>query len=259
MPMRAPHRRARTDCSVCSWPASCRADASKQTKKTNALRPISGSTNTSLRPLSRTSARFCKPFIAIQGQCAQLLQVALLPAVGASMKRLPGAAMRILCRMPLSVATMNSSASGAWVAAISCEVEPTTSASATTPAGDSGCTSTFACGCSRLSNSSSMDLNSSCTMHEPCHNSMSAPDKHLGSYIQKQTGADMLLWQGSCIVHDEFKSIALELLKRAHPQAKVLVHPESPAGGVAHADVVGSTSQLIAATQAPDADEFIVA
>jgi len=86
-----------------------------------------------------------------------------------------------------------------------------------------------------------------------------APDKHLGSYIQKQTGADMLLWQGSCIVHDEFKSIELELLKREHPQAKVLVHPESPAGVVALADVVGSTSQLIAATQAPDADEFIVA
>src|SRR3569832_503834 len=81
-----------------------------------------------------------------------------------------------------------------------------------------------------------------------------APDKHLGSYIQKQTGADMLLWQGSCIVHDEFKSIELELLKREHPQAKVLVHPESPAGVVALADVVGTTSQLIAATQAPDAD-----
>jgi len=86
-----------------------------------------------------------------------------------------------------------------------------------------------------------------------------APDKHLGSYIQKQTGADMLLWQGSCLVHDEFKAIELELLKHEHPQAKVLVHPESPAAVVALADVVGSTSQLIAATQAPDADEFIVA
>ena len=86
-----------------------------------------------------------------------------------------------------------------------------------------------------------------------------APDRHLGSYIQKQTGADMLLWQGSCLVHDEFKGIELELLKRDHPNAKILVHPESPASVVALADVVGSTSQLIAATTALDANEFIVA
>jgi len=86
-----------------------------------------------------------------------------------------------------------------------------------------------------------------------------APDRHLGSYIQKQTGADMLLWQGSCLVHDEFKGIELELLKRDHPNAKILVHPESPASVVELADVVGSTSQLIAATTALDANEFIVA
>ncbi|HTH44852.1 MAG TPA: quinolinate synthase NadA, partial [Oxalicibacterium sp.] len=86
-----------------------------------------------------------------------------------------------------------------------------------------------------------------------------APDKHLGSYIQKQTGADMLLWQGSCLVHDEFKGIELELLKKEHPRAKVLVHPESPEAVVAQADVVGSTSQLIAAAQNLDSDEFIVA
>lgn len=86
-----------------------------------------------------------------------------------------------------------------------------------------------------------------------------APDRHLGAYIQKQTGADMLLWQGSCLVHDEFKGIELELLRQAHPQAKILVHPESPAAVVAQADVVGSTSQLIAAAVALDAKEFIVA
>lgn len=86
-----------------------------------------------------------------------------------------------------------------------------------------------------------------------------APDKHLGSYIQKKTGADMLLWQGSCLVHDEFKGIELELLKKEHPKAKVLVHPESPEAVVAQADVVGSTSQLIAAAKSLDADEFIVA
>ena len=86
-----------------------------------------------------------------------------------------------------------------------------------------------------------------------------APDKHLGSYIQKQTGADMLLWQGSCLVHDEFKGIELDVLKAEYPHAKVLVHPESPAAVVALADVVGSTSQMIHAAQTMDAEEFIVA
>jgi len=86
-----------------------------------------------------------------------------------------------------------------------------------------------------------------------------APDRHLGSYIQKQTGADMLLWQGSCLVHDEFKSIELDLLKAEHPHAKILVHPESPASVVAMADVVGSTTQLIQAARNLDAREFIVA
>ncbi|KQQ32470.1 quinolinate synthetase [Duganella sp. Leaf126] len=86
-----------------------------------------------------------------------------------------------------------------------------------------------------------------------------APDKHLGSYIQKQTGADMLLWQGSCLVHDEFKGVELDLLKAQYPQAKVLVHPESPANVVALADVVGSTTQIINAAVELDADTFIVA
>src|SRR5450830_783099 len=86
-----------------------------------------------------------------------------------------------------------------------------------------------------------------------------APDKHLGSYIQKQTGADMLLWQGSCLVHDEFKGVELELLRQQYPHAKILVHPESPEAVVAQADVIGSTSQLIAAVTALDAQEFIVA
>ncbi|HEU4851047.1 MAG TPA: quinolinate synthase NadA [Telluria sp.] len=86
-----------------------------------------------------------------------------------------------------------------------------------------------------------------------------APDKHLGSYIQKKTGADMLLWQGSCIVHDEFKGIELDLLKAEHPDAVILVHPESPANVVALADVVGSTTQLINAAQTMDATRFIVA
>ncbi|MCE2721727.1 MAG: quinolinate synthase NadA [Betaproteobacteria bacterium] len=86
-----------------------------------------------------------------------------------------------------------------------------------------------------------------------------APDRHLGEYIQAQTGADMLLWQGSCIVHDEFKAAELIDLKRRYPDAIVLVHPESPAGVVALADIVGSTTQIIKAAQTIDATEFIVA
>src|SRR5450830_1406497 len=86
-----------------------------------------------------------------------------------------------------------------------------------------------------------------------------APDKHLGSYIQKQTGADMLLWQGSCLVHDEFKGVELELLRQQYQHAKILVHPESSEAVVAQADVIFSTSQLIAAVTALDAQEFIVA
>lgn len=86
-----------------------------------------------------------------------------------------------------------------------------------------------------------------------------APDRHLGHYIQQQTGADMLLWNGACIVHDEFKAIELELLRDAHPDAQVLVHPESPAGVIALADVVGSTSQLLNAVVNGQAPEYIVA
>ncbi|KAF1047534.1 quinolinate synthase NadA [Xylophilus sp.] len=86
-----------------------------------------------------------------------------------------------------------------------------------------------------------------------------APDRHLGAYIQRETGADMLMWNGACIVHDEFKAFELEALKRDHPHAKVLVHPESPAEVVALADAVGSTSAILAAARTLDAREFIVA
>jgi quinolinate synthase len=86
-----------------------------------------------------------------------------------------------------------------------------------------------------------------------------APDRHLGRWIQEQTGADMLLWNAACIVHDEFKGTELELLRREHPQAQVLVHPESPASVVAQADVVGSTTQLLQAVVEGTAPEYIVA
>jgi len=91
------------------------------------------------------------------------------------------------------------------------------------------------------------------------HKILWAPDKHLGGYIQRETGADMLMWKGSCIVHDEFKAHELQDLMRQHPRAKVLVHPESPADVVALADVVGSTSAILKAAQTLDAREFIVA
>ncbi len=85
------------------------------------------------------------------------------------------------------------------------------------------------------------------------------PDKHLGAYIQKQTGADMLMWQGACIVHDEFKTQALMDMKALHPDAAILVHPESPAEIIDLADAVGSTSQLIKAAQEMSNMKFIVA
>ena len=86
-----------------------------------------------------------------------------------------------------------------------------------------------------------------------------APDKHLGGYIQRETGADMVLWQGSCIVHDEFKAFELQALMAEHPHAGVLVHPESPADVIALAHAVGSTSAILKAAQTMDADTFIVA
>ena len=86
-----------------------------------------------------------------------------------------------------------------------------------------------------------------------------APDKYLGDYVQKETGADMLLWQGACIVHEEFKGRELESLRRERPGAKVLVHPESPAAVIAQADRVGSTTGLIKAVMEMEAREFIVA
>ncbi|MBC7719385.1 MAG: quinolinate synthase NadA [Chitinophagaceae bacterium] len=86
-----------------------------------------------------------------------------------------------------------------------------------------------------------------------------APDKHLGAYIQRGTGADMLMWNGACIVHDEFKAFELEALMQQHPLAKVLVHPESPQDVIALAHAVGSTSAILKAASELDAPTFIVA
>ena len=86
-----------------------------------------------------------------------------------------------------------------------------------------------------------------------------APDKYLGDYVQKESGADMLIWQGSCIVHEEFKGKELKSLRKKNPKAKVLVHPESPSSVIAQADMVGSTTAIINAVTEMDAKKFIVA
>jgi quinolinate synthase len=87
-----------------------------------------------------------------------------------------------------------------------------------------------------------------------------APDKHLGNYIQKQTGAeDMLIWDGACIVHEEFKTRALEQMQHLHPEAAILAHPESPMAILERADVVGSTTQIIKAACSRPESKFIVA
>lgn len=85
------------------------------------------------------------------------------------------------------------------------------------------------------------------------------PDRHLGQYINNKTGADMVLWQGYCVVHDEFKLDELESLMAQYPEAEVLVHPESPEGVIAKADFVGSTKQIIAAGLRSTADTLIIA
>jgi quinolinate synthase len=86
-----------------------------------------------------------------------------------------------------------------------------------------------------------------------------APDKYLGDYIQQQTGADMLLWQGACVVHEEFKGLELAELRAKYPRARVLVHPEAPASVIKQADVVASTTGIIRAARESDADTLIVA
>jgi quinolinate synthase len=85
------------------------------------------------------------------------------------------------------------------------------------------------------------------------------PDRFLGGYIQKETDADMIMWQGSCIVHEEFKAEKLLEMRKLYPDAAVLVHPESPMNVIDLADVVGSTSKLLKASQELPNKQFIVA
>lgn len=96
-------------------------------------------------------------------------------------------------------------------------------------------------------------------LHQKGEKILWAPDKYLGHYIQQETGADMLLWQGSCVVHEQFKAKGILQLKKLYPEAAVLVHPESPPAVIDLADVVGSTSQLLLASQQLPNETFIVA
>ncbi len=86
-----------------------------------------------------------------------------------------------------------------------------------------------------------------------------APDRYLGDHIKRTTNADMLLWNAYCIVHAEFDAVKLAELKEAWPDAPVLVHPESQPEVIALADRIGSTSQLLKASQESTAKRFIVA
>jgi quinolinate synthase len=85
------------------------------------------------------------------------------------------------------------------------------------------------------------------------------PDSNLGSYVKQQTGRqNMKIWQGTCIVHATFPARRVAAAMREHPQAKVVAHPECPAGVLALADFIGSTSAIINWCVASDASEFIV-
>lgn len=86
-----------------------------------------------------------------------------------------------------------------------------------------------------------------------------APDKHLGGFLSRKLGRDMLLWDGTCIVHEKFSESELVKLKAMHPNAPVAAHPECPAQIVAHADHVGSTSSILNFATTSDADTIIVA
>ena len=86
-----------------------------------------------------------------------------------------------------------------------------------------------------------------------------APDKHLGGYLARKTGRDMLLWPGVCIVHEAFSETELIKLKTEHPDAPVAAHPECPAHIVDHADMIGSTSAILKFAKETDSDTVIVA
>lgn len=86
-----------------------------------------------------------------------------------------------------------------------------------------------------------------------------APDKNLGRYVSEQTGRDLVLWEGSCIVHETFSEKKIVQLKIEHPQAEIIAHPECEPQVLRHADYIGSTTALLKYCQQSAAEEFIVA
>lgn len=86
-----------------------------------------------------------------------------------------------------------------------------------------------------------------------------APDKNLGAYIKKKTGRDMVLWDGSCMVHEIFSLEKISKLKNQHPYAKLISHPECESALLEISDFIGSTTGLLNYTNKSDAKEFIVA
>ncbi|NET00473.1 MAG: quinolinate synthase NadA [Sphaerospermopsis sp. SIO1G2] len=86
-----------------------------------------------------------------------------------------------------------------------------------------------------------------------------APDRNLGRYVMQQTGRDMVLWQGSCIVHETFSERKIVELKTTHPQAEAIAHPECETSILRHANYIGSTAALLNYSQHSPSQEFIVA
>ena len=85
-----------------------------------------------------------------------------------------------------------------------------------------------------------------------------APDKHLGAYLNKKTGRNMLLWNGTCLVHERFSEQELIALKTRHAQAHIIAHPECPEALLRHAEHIGSTSSLLGYAAERDGESFIV-
>ena len=96
-------------------------------------------------------------------------------------------------------------------------------------------------------------------LHQQGKKILWAPDKYLGDFVQRQTGADMLMWDGSCIVHEEFKAKELSQLVLQMSDVEVLAHPESSNGVLEQANFIGSTTALINYAKSSDAKNLIVA
>ena len=86
-----------------------------------------------------------------------------------------------------------------------------------------------------------------------------APDRNLGAYLEKKTGRDLILWNGTCMVHEIFSNEKITKLMISHPDAKLIAHPECEAHILERADFIGSTSQLLKYTKENKAKEFVVA